>query len=136
MPELLPGPREGQREAVQARALLEKAERLLERFPHEEEPSIFLMGRARQRGEPRAAAVRLLRQQPDGGQRQHENRDGEHCRQLHRAAAHQRRCRDHQVAGDVCRKDIPKSEKPREVHHARHDAQHRWEPRLEARYVR
>jgi molecular chaperone DnaK len=29
MPELAPGPREGQREAVQARALLEKAERLL-----------------------------------------------------------------------------------------------------------
>jgi molecular chaperone DnaK len=31
LPELVPGPREGQREAVQARALLEKAERLLER---------------------------------------------------------------------------------------------------------
>jgi hypothetical protein len=31
VPELSPGPREGQREAVQARALLEKAERLLER---------------------------------------------------------------------------------------------------------
>ena len=31
MPTLAPGPREGQREAVQARALLEKAERLLER---------------------------------------------------------------------------------------------------------
>jgi molecular chaperone DnaK len=30
VPELVPGPREGQREAVQARALLEKAERLLE----------------------------------------------------------------------------------------------------------
>src|SRR5262249_6141159 len=29
MPELVAGPREGQREAVQARALLEKAERLL-----------------------------------------------------------------------------------------------------------
>ena len=29
MPELVPGPREGQRETVQARALLEKAERLL-----------------------------------------------------------------------------------------------------------
>jgi molecular chaperone DnaK len=28
-PEILPGPREGQRETVQARALLEKAERLL-----------------------------------------------------------------------------------------------------------
>jgi molecular chaperone DnaK len=31
LPELAPGPREGQREAVQARALLEKAERLLEK---------------------------------------------------------------------------------------------------------
>jgi molecular chaperone DnaK len=31
MPELVPGPREGQRETVQARALLEKAERLLEK---------------------------------------------------------------------------------------------------------
>src|SRR6516225_2773095 len=31
LPSLVPGPREGQREAVQARALLEKAERLLER---------------------------------------------------------------------------------------------------------
>ena len=33
MPELVPGPREGQRETVQARALLEKAERLLEKVP-------------------------------------------------------------------------------------------------------
>jgi len=32
-PELVAGPREGQRETVQARALLEKAERLLERLP-------------------------------------------------------------------------------------------------------
>jgi molecular chaperone DnaK len=32
MPELVPGPREGQRETVQARALLEKAERLLEKI--------------------------------------------------------------------------------------------------------
>ncbi len=31
LPELAPGPREGQREAVQARALLEKAERLIEK---------------------------------------------------------------------------------------------------------
>src|SRR5262249_40354230 len=31
MPALVPGPREGQREAVQARALLEKAERLLDK---------------------------------------------------------------------------------------------------------
>ena len=30
VPELAPGPREGQRETVQARALLEKAERLLQ----------------------------------------------------------------------------------------------------------
>ena len=33
MPELVPGPREGQRETVQASALLEKAERLLEKVP-------------------------------------------------------------------------------------------------------
>ena len=36
MPILAPGPREGQREAVQARALLEKAERLLERTQPED----------------------------------------------------------------------------------------------------
>jgi molecular chaperone DnaK len=36
LPELVPGPREGQREAVQARALLEKAERLLERVQPED----------------------------------------------------------------------------------------------------
>jgi molecular chaperone DnaK len=36
LPELVPGPREGQREAVQARALLEKAERLLERVQAED----------------------------------------------------------------------------------------------------
>lgn len=36
VPELTPGPREGQREAVQARALLEKAERLLERVQPED----------------------------------------------------------------------------------------------------
>ena len=36
MPTLAPGPREGQREAVQARALLEKAERLLERVSPED----------------------------------------------------------------------------------------------------
>ena len=35
-PELVPGPREGQRETVQARALLEKAERLLQRLPDED----------------------------------------------------------------------------------------------------
>jgi molecular chaperone DnaK len=35
-PELVPGPREGQRETVQARALLEKAERLLERLSPED----------------------------------------------------------------------------------------------------
>jgi molecular chaperone DnaK len=36
MPELVPGPREGQREAVQARALLEKAERLLDKVTPED----------------------------------------------------------------------------------------------------
>ena len=36
MPSLVPGPREGQREAVQARALLEKAERLLEKVSAED----------------------------------------------------------------------------------------------------
>jgi molecular chaperone DnaK len=35
-PELVPGPREGQREAVQARALLEKAERLMEKVQPED----------------------------------------------------------------------------------------------------
>jgi molecular chaperone DnaK len=40
MPSLVPGPREGQREAVQARALLEKAERLLERVSAEDRPEV------------------------------------------------------------------------------------------------
>jgi molecular chaperone DnaK len=40
MPTLAPGPREGQREAVQARALLEKAQRLLERVPPEDRPEV------------------------------------------------------------------------------------------------
>ena len=40
MPSLAPGPREGQREAVQARALLEKAERLLERVQPEDKPEV------------------------------------------------------------------------------------------------
>jgi molecular chaperone DnaK len=40
VPELVPGPREGQREAVQARALLEKAERLLDRVQAEDRPEI------------------------------------------------------------------------------------------------
>ncbi len=40
MPSLAPGPREGQREAVQARALLEKAERLMERAPPEDKPEV------------------------------------------------------------------------------------------------
>jgi molecular chaperone DnaK len=48
MPELVPGPREGQREAVQARALLEKAERLLEKVPAEDRAEVErLMGRVR-----------------------------------------------------------------------------------------
>jgi molecular chaperone DnaK len=40
LPSLAPGPREGQREAVQARALLEKAERLLERVQPEDRPEV------------------------------------------------------------------------------------------------
>jgi molecular chaperone DnaK len=40
MPELVPGPREGQREAVQARALLEKAQRLMEKAPEEDRPEL------------------------------------------------------------------------------------------------
>jgi molecular chaperone DnaK len=40
LPSLVPGPREGQREAVQARALLEKAQRLLEKVPAEDRPEV------------------------------------------------------------------------------------------------
>ncbi|HKB39762.1 MAG TPA: Hsp70 family protein [Gemmataceae bacterium] len=40
VPELSPGPREGQREAVQARALLEKAERLIERVSPEDRTEV------------------------------------------------------------------------------------------------
>jgi molecular chaperone DnaK len=40
VPELAPGPREGQREAVQARALLEKADRLMEKVAPEDRPEI------------------------------------------------------------------------------------------------
>jgi molecular chaperone DnaK len=40
LPQLVPGPREGQREAVQARALLEKAERLLERVQPEDRADV------------------------------------------------------------------------------------------------
>jgi molecular chaperone DnaK len=40
MPALVPGPREGQRETVQARALLEKAERLLERVAAEDRADV------------------------------------------------------------------------------------------------
>jgi molecular chaperone DnaK len=48
VPTLAPGPREGQREAVQARALLEKAERLLERVQPEDRPELDrLMGNVR-----------------------------------------------------------------------------------------
>jgi molecular chaperone DnaK len=48
LPDLVPGPREGQREAVQARALLEKAERLLERTPAEDRGEVErLMERVR-----------------------------------------------------------------------------------------
>jgi molecular chaperone DnaK len=43
MPELVPGPREGQREAVQARALLEKAERLIQRIAAEDRADIERM---------------------------------------------------------------------------------------------
>jgi molecular chaperone DnaK len=48
IPELLAGPREGQRETVQAKALLEKAERLMERVPPEDQPELErLMERVR-----------------------------------------------------------------------------------------
>ena len=48
LPSLLPGPREGQREAVQARALLEKAERLLEKVQAEDRAEVErLMERVR-----------------------------------------------------------------------------------------
>jgi molecular chaperone DnaK len=48
LPDLSPGPREGQREAVQARALLEKAERLLERVQPEDRTEVErLMGNVR-----------------------------------------------------------------------------------------
>jgi molecular chaperone DnaK len=47
-PELVPGPREGHRESVQARALLEKAERLLPKAPAEDRAEIErLMGKVR-----------------------------------------------------------------------------------------
>jgi molecular chaperone DnaK len=48
LPSLAPGPREGQREAVQARALLEKAERLMERVQPEDRAEVErLMTRVR-----------------------------------------------------------------------------------------
>jgi molecular chaperone DnaK len=48
VPTLAPGPREGQREAVQARALLEKAERLMERVQPDDRPELDRqMGRVR-----------------------------------------------------------------------------------------
>jgi molecular chaperone DnaK len=48
VPELVTGPREGQRESVQAKALLEKAERLLERVQPEDRPEVDrLMERVR-----------------------------------------------------------------------------------------
>jgi molecular chaperone DnaK len=43
MPELVPGPHEGQREAVQARALLEKAERLLQKVQGEDRAEVERM---------------------------------------------------------------------------------------------
>ena len=43
MPELVPGPREGQRETVQARALIEKAERLLEKVAPEDKVELQRM---------------------------------------------------------------------------------------------
>lgn len=42
-PELVPGPREGQRESVQARALLEKAERLLDKVPPQDKAELERM---------------------------------------------------------------------------------------------
>jgi molecular chaperone DnaK len=43
MPTLVPGPSEGQRETVQARALLEKAQRLLEKVPNEDRAEVERM---------------------------------------------------------------------------------------------
>jgi molecular chaperone DnaK len=43
MPELVPGPREGQRETVQARALLEKAERMLEKIQPQDRTEVDRM---------------------------------------------------------------------------------------------
>ncbi len=43
VPELVPGPREGQRETVQARALIEKAERLLDKIPGEDKAEVQKM---------------------------------------------------------------------------------------------
>ncbi len=43
MPTLVPGPSEGQRETVQARALLEKAQRLLEKVPTEDRAEVERM---------------------------------------------------------------------------------------------
>src|SRR5205823_7498131 len=40
LPDLVPGPREGQRETVQARALLEKAERLLDKVAPEDRAEV------------------------------------------------------------------------------------------------
>ena len=48
MPQLVTGPREGQRETVSARALLEKADRLLGRVSAEDRAEVErLMGRVR-----------------------------------------------------------------------------------------
>jgi len=48
IPELVPGPREGQRETVQARALLEKAERLMEHMSPDDRTEVErLMGKVR-----------------------------------------------------------------------------------------
>ncbi len=46
LPELVPGPREGQREAVQARALIEKAQRLMDRAAPEDRPELERMVQA------------------------------------------------------------------------------------------
>ena len=64
-PELVPGPREGQREAVQARALLEKAERLLDKVQPDDRAEIErLMTAVRN-----ALTDRQVGQRDDGVQR-------------------------------------------------------------------
>jgi hypothetical protein len=51
-------------------------------------------------------------------------------RGVQRASTHQNRACDHEIAGDVCRENIARHEKPGEIDHARNDAEHRRQPFL------